>query len=76
MNDVRIARRSILGIGGLTALLCAIIVMLIPLTIWVFYTFERQARAEASQDGGLTGAGSGKGGNGFSGGSRLNSPGS
>jgi hypothetical protein len=31
-----------LSIGGLTALLCAIIVMLIPLTIRVFYTSERK----------------------------------
>jgi hypothetical protein len=31
-----------LSIGGLTALLCAIIAMLIPLTIWVFCTCERQ----------------------------------
>ena len=40
-----------LSIGGLTALLFAIIVMLIPLTIWVYYTFERHARAGASHDG-------------------------
>ena len=31
-----------LSIGGLTALLCGIIVMLIPLTIWVFCWCERQ----------------------------------
>jgi len=30
-----------LSIGGLTALLCAIIVMLIPLTIWAFCSCER-----------------------------------
>ena len=29
------------SIGGLTALLCAIVSMLIPLTIWVFCTCER-----------------------------------
>jgi len=31
-----------LSIGGLTALLCAISAMLVPLTIWVFYSLERQ----------------------------------
>lgn len=29
-----------LSIGGLTALLCAIIAMLIPLTIWALHTCE------------------------------------
>jgi hypothetical protein len=33
---------SELTIGGLTALLCAIILMLIPLTIWAFCTYEGQ----------------------------------
>jgi hypothetical protein len=32
---------SELSIGGLTALLCAIVAMLIPLTIWAFSTCER-----------------------------------
>jgi len=32
---------SELSIGSLTALLCAIVAMLIPLTIWVFSTCER-----------------------------------
>jgi len=31
-----------LSIGALTALLCAITVMLIPLTIWALWTCERQ----------------------------------
>ena len=31
-----------LSTGGLTALLCAIITMLIPLTIWVFCSCERR----------------------------------
>jgi len=55
-----------LSIGGLTALLCAIIVMLIPLTIWVLCTCERQSPAggsgaRGSQSGrSPTRAGSGK----------------
>ena len=41
-----------LSIGGLTALLCAIIVMLIPLAIWVFCSREADAR-KSRQEGAL-----------------------
>lgn len=55
-----------LSIGALTALLCVIIVMLIPLTIWALWTCDRQKPTggpgtRRSQSGrGPTTAGSGK----------------